>query len=77
MATRQSKNETPPMVPRPIYVEYVAVRTCRYNPSWGRRPERKESLLWDRWRARHRNDTPSSRIDTRVSEPPPKRPKRT
>lgn len=44
----------PPKTLRPIFVQYVAVRLCRYNPSYARVREAKNiEGLWDAWEARH------------------------
>jgi hypothetical protein len=52
---RDNDDGKPPMEMRPVYVEYVAVRRCRYNPSWERAltlPRNSRSDLWRKYTSR-------------------------
>ena len=52
----KEKKTQPPMERRPVYVEYIAVRRCRYNPSFAHAmglPRLHTKMLWDRWHKRN------------------------
>ena len=64
---RKSKEELPekpglpPMLRRPIYVQYVAVRKCRRNPSWERffsLPKLDRQTLTSRYVKKHEDGLP-------------------
>lgn len=70
MAKPKKSNGLPPMMPRPVYVEYVAVRRCRFNPSWSAPVEEGHlNLLWDKWKARDPKRS-TDRVDMAISTPP-------
>lgn len=51
----------PRMRKRPIYVQYVALRKCRRNPSWESfidLPEEDRQRLWSRWELNHQKKRP-------------------
>lgn len=64
----------PPKIYRPVYVQYVSSRLCRYNPSYDNIPSNEQAEdLWALWERRHPR---RSRPDEKVSLKPRKRKKR-
>lgn len=67
------KKEQPPLEYRPVFVQYVSRRRCRYNPSFSRfldLPATFQQDVEDRWIERHpRKSLP----EFYVSKPKPKK----
>ena len=50
----KSNKNLPPKINRPIFVQFVRVMKCRYNPSYARVHQRiTEWQLWDKWTKKH------------------------
>lgn len=52
----RKKMELPPKIDRPIFVQYIAVRKCRFNPSvqrFARLPAYLQLSLIDQRKTRH------------------------
>jgi hypothetical protein len=47
------KGSKPSLERRPVFVQYVAVRRCRFNPSFAAFKGGMHQDLLDRWRKRH------------------------